>query len=227
MDQAALLKLLTGREPDAITRTLAMMAYNPAIGRVLEEGGVGRFEDLMVETVPEYCGEVSRERFEALHADICGRIIESFQTNRGKTLSYGQAQKPLNVFLKVYVDWAKQPSRELAEKLAPFLHVPLDSLLMKFIKREFPDEYRNRIGRLRSQTREQLAERVAHHLKLTSGARGVARQLQGSEFSLTSIDKELYLAWQQLLRSLYPAKPVLLDIIWVLERRREVQGPAL
>jgi hypothetical protein len=79
MDQTALLKLLTGREPEAIARTLAMMAYNPAIGRVLEEGGVDRFEDLMVETVPRFYGEVSRERFEALHGETCSGIIESFK----------------------------------------------------------------------------------------------------------------------------------------------------
>jgi hypothetical protein len=227
MDQAALLKLRTGREPEAIARTLAMMAYNPAIGRVLEEGGVGHFEDLMADTVQRFYGEVSRERFDALHAETCGRIIASFKTaKKRETVSYGQAQKPLNVFLKVYVDWAKQPCRELAEKLAPFLHVPLDSLLMKFIKREFPEEYGNRIGRLRSQKRDQLAERIARHLNVTSGVRGVARQLQGNEFSLTSIDKEQYLAWQQLLRSLYPAKPVLLDIIWVHERSRIRETPS-
>lgn len=33
-----------------------MMAYNPAIGRVLEKGGVDRFADLMVETVPKFYG---------------------------------------------------------------------------------------------------------------------------------------------------------------------------
>lgn len=220
MDQAALLNLLIGREPEAITRTLAMMAYNPSIGRVLEEGGVDRFSDLMMETIPHLYGEVTRERFDSLHAATCAAIIGSFKTAKKKqTLSYGQAQKPLNVFLKVYVDWAKQPSRELAEKLAPFLHVPLDSLLMNFIKREFPDEYQNRIARLRAQKLDQMAERIAQHLRLTSGTRGVARKLQGNEFSLTSIDKELYLAWQQFLRTLYPAKPVFLDIIWVLERR--------
>lgn len=219
MDQAGLLNLLMGREPEAITRTLAMMAYNPAIGRVLEKGGVIRFTDLMVNTIPRLYGEVGRARFDALHAETCNQIIESFKTNRGKTLSYGQAQKPLNVFLKVYVDWANQPSRELAQKLVPFLHVPLDRLLMRFIKREFPEEYQNQVGRLRRQKRDRLAERVAHHLQLTSGACGVAGQLQGNEFSLTSIDKELYIAWQQFLRSLYPAKPVFLDIIWVLERR--------
>ena len=47
MDKADLVQLLVGREPEAIIQTLAMMAYNPAIGRVLEKGGVVKFANLM------------------------------------------------------------------------------------------------------------------------------------------------------------------------------------
>jgi len=38
----------------------------------------------------------------------------------------------------------KLPSRELAEKLTPLLHVALDSVLMKFRKREFEMEYHHK-----------------------------------------------------------------------------------
>src|SRR5713226_7189554 len=109
MDKLALVQLISGKEPEAVTRTLAMMAYNPAIGRVLEKGGVDRFADLMVETIPKFYGLVTREHFEVVHAGACEEILASFKTNRGQNLSYGQAQKPLNVFLKVYVDWARRP----------------------------------------------------------------------------------------------------------------------
>jgi hypothetical protein len=216
VDKSQLLNLLIGREPEAIIRTLAMMAYNPAIGRVLERGGVERFADLMTDTVPRYYGSVDRERFDSLHRETCRRILTSFKTARGQKLSYGQAQKPLNVFLKVYVDWAKQPSQELAEKLAPLLHVPLDSLLMKFIKREFREEYETRIVQLR----RQLLDRTTERLKNVSSPRTMARLLLGNEFSLTAINREIYLAWQEFFRSLYPAKPVMLDIIWGLERMK-------
>jgi hypothetical protein len=53
MDQAGLTRYLVGREPEAIIRTLAMMAYNPAIGRVLEGGSVLKFADLMADEVPK------------------------------------------------------------------------------------------------------------------------------------------------------------------------------
>jgi len=43
MDKLELVGLLSGKEPEAVTRTMAMMAYIPSIGRVLEPGGVGKF----------------------------------------------------------------------------------------------------------------------------------------------------------------------------------------
>jgi hypothetical protein len=215
MDKFALSKLLTGKEQEAITRTLAMMSYNPAIGRVLEKGGVDRFADVMVETIPKFYGLVTREHFESVHAGACERILESFKTNRGNSLSYGQAQKPLNVFLKVYVDYAGQPTADLAQKLRPLLHVPLDSLLMEFIAREFQDEYKTRIRPLR----ERLAEWIAGRME--RGTPKLVSRAWGAEFSLTGIVmKEIYLAWQEMLRVLYPGKPVTLDIIWMLERSR-------
>lgn len=215
MDKTELTGLLTGKEPEAIIRTLAMMAYIPAIGRAFEKGGVDRFADLMVETIPKFYGLVSRERFDAIHAATCELILSSFKTNRGGTLSYGQAQKPLNVFLKVYVDWAGQPNADLAKKLRPHLHVPLDSLLMGFIAREFPDEYQSSIVSLR----DRLATWVAGRLEKATPK--MVSRAWGNEFSLTAVaTKDIYLAWQDLLRKLYPGKPVQLDIIWVLERMR-------
>jgi hypothetical protein len=221
MDKLELVALLSVKEPEAVTRTLAMMAYNPSIGRVLEPGGVGKFADLVVEMIPKLYGLVTRERFDSVHAETCERIIASFKTNRRQSLSlsYGQAQKPWNVFLKVYVDWAKRPDTELAEKLVPFLHVPLDSLVMKFMAREFQTEYDTRIGLLRRQLAERAVERLAKHLP-DGTPRAVSRALLGKEFSLVGMNKETYLAWQEFLRSLWPGKPVMLDTIWALERAK-------
>jgi len=214
MNKLELLTLINRKEPEAIIRALAMMAFNPAIGRVLEKGSVDHFAELMTKTVPGFYGLVSRERFNAIHAETCEHMLGTLKTNGGQTLSYGQVQKPLNVFLKVYVDWAKQPSQELAEKLAPLLHVPLDSLLMGFIAREFPEEYLARIGRIRTR----LATSISEAMKTTP--RQVERMLLRQQFSLAGINRETYAAWQDFLISLYPAKPIALDIIWVLERTR-------
>jgi hypothetical protein len=174
----------------------------------------------MVETIPKFYSLGTRAQFEIAHEETCQRILTSFKTNRGDTLSYGQAQKPLNVFLKVYIDWANQPDRTFADKLAPFLHVPLDSVVMEFIAREFPQEYQTGILSLR----KRIAELVSERLEKTT-PRMVERMLLRSEFALVGLSKEMYLAWQKLLRKLYPAKPVLLDIIGSWSARVFVQGP--
>jgi hypothetical protein len=214
MEMRDLIAMINGKEPEGILRTLAMMAYNPAIGRVLEKGAVDRFADLMVQTVPKFYGLVSRGRFDEVHAEACEQILMLFKTNRGNTLSYGQAQKPLNVFLKVYVDWARQPSKELADRLTPLLHVPLDSLLMGFIAREFTEQY----GSLIAPIRKRLACLISQRMK--AAEKNVERMLLSDEFSLVGLNREMYQAWQELLRRLYPAKPVALDLIWVSERSR-------
>ena len=223
MDQAGLATLLVGREPEAIIRTLAMMSYNPAIGCVLEEGGVLRFADLMAASIPNIYTALIGRTFDTWHAEVCDKILADFKTSRGEKLSYGQAQKPLNVFLKVYVDWAKLPSRELAEKLTPVLHVPLDSVLMKFMKREFESEYESRIASVRRLKMERIVERAKEISDVSPKA--IANRLMGTEFSLTAIDKEIYLQWQQFLRTLWPGKPVQLDIVGVLERRPSTEEP--
>lgn len=216
MDQRALTQYLVGREPEAIIRTLAMMAYNPAIGRVLEAGSVVRFADLMAAEIPKIYSAFQAS-FDGWHSNMCARILAEFKTAKGEKLSYGQAQKPLNVFLKVYVDWAKLPTRELADKLTPALHCPLDSVVMKFIRREFPDAYEERIASVRRHKLERVAERAREIAG--SSSRAVARRIVGNEFSLAAIDKEIYLQWQALFRSLWPGKPVQLDVIWALERK--------
>jgi hypothetical protein len=219
MDKLELVSLLSGKEPEAVTRTMALMAYIPSIGRVLQAGGVGKFADLVVEMMPKFYGLVTREHFDTIHAQTCERILASFKTNKGKSLSYGQAQKPWNIFLKVYVDWARRPDPELAEKLTPLLHVPLDSLVMKFMAREFRAEYDVRIAQLRRQFVERAAQRLTGHLP-DATPRMIGQALLGNEFSLVGMNKEMYLAWQEFLRSLWPGKPVMLDIIWVLERAK-------
>jgi hypothetical protein len=217
MNQADLTQMLVGKEQEAILRTLAMMAYNPAIGRVLAKGGVVKFSDLMVAEVPKLYSAVNGGTFEQWHAEACAQILEDFRTTKDQKLSYGQAQKPLNVFLKVYVDWARLPTRELADRLAPALHCPLDSVVMKFVKREFRSEYDKRIASLRRYAIDRLTERV-RKLAGTS-SRAVAKRFAGTEHSLAAVDKETYLEWQALFRTLWPGKPVQFDLVWALERR--------
>ena len=196
-------------EPEAIIRTLAMMAYNPAIARVLERNGVRKFESLMVEIVPGLSGIATQAGFDDFHLETCARIIATFKTNKNERLSWGQAQKPLNVFLKVYVAWARLPEVTVAERLDRFLQ--LDSVLMGFIKKEFPHEYRQHIV---DACAELFGEMASQHPNLSTDS--IGRLVESVE--LASMRPELYVAWQALMRSIHPDRPILLDTIWATQR---------
>src|ERR1035437_8448407 len=119
-----------------------MMAYNPAIARVLERNGVRKFESFMMETVPGLSRVATQAEFDVLHSEACERIVGILKTSKSERLSWGQA--PLNVFLKVYVAWARLPEATVAERLDHFLHVPLDSVLMRSEERRVGKECRSR-----------------------------------------------------------------------------------
>ena len=183
---------LAQEEAKAMISVMAFMSYNPSIGRALEEGGVEKFQELMVELVPRMKDLRGREDFDAFHDQCVQRIISDFKTSKDMVPAYGQAQKPLNVFLKVFVDWAGKPDQETSRRLLPHLHVPLDSVLMRTIRGEYPDWYRANI-RQHVWTPQQ-------------------------RYSLSKIDRVCYDKWQQFFRERHPEKPLLFDVAWAVNR---------
>ncbi len=179
-------------EPSAVVRVMAFMSYNPSIGRVLQGGGVKKFEPLARRLVHGLTHVRNREDFDRLHARAVRTIVMKFQTSRGKKPSYGQAAKPINVFLKLYVDWAGRPSSTIRRRVLPFLHVPLDSVLMDAIKYEDPTWYGCEV---RPQVRGEY-----------------------DPYSLSHVDRGLYWKWQNYFRARWPKKPLLFDIAWAIYR---------
>lgn len=186
------LRFLLDNEESSIIDVMAFMSYNPSIGRVLEEGGVEKFQRLASKMVDELSDINSLISFDKFHDKFTRRIIYNFETSKGKYVSYGQAQKPINVFLKVYVDWAARPNKKIRRRLLPYLHVPLDSIVMDKVKKEFPSWYDKAIN---------------PYIKDSS-----------QTHSLSKIDKGLYLRWQSFFRLMYPRKPLLFDVLWAIGR---------
>ncbi|MEM1525266.1 MAG: hypothetical protein QW372_07050 [Nitrososphaerales archaeon] len=136
------IQLLEKLEDKAIFCSLAMMSYNPSIGRVLKKGGVDQFIHISWEAICKVQDIQSCDEFDKWHDQFVERIMSTIgTTSRGEKISYGQAQKPINVFLKVYIDWAGLPRPQIAIRLRPYLHVPLDSVVMKYIKQHFRQYY--------------------------------------------------------------------------------------
>jgi hypothetical protein len=184
---------LLAAEDRAVTEVMAFMSYNPSIGRVLEKGGVAKFQKMMTSAVESLPAVQSRGDFDQLHRECVSSLLANFKTSRNSQPSYGQGQKPVNVFFKVYVDWARKPDDQTRGRLLPHLHVPLDSIVMKSIRKQYPAWYRSRVKPL--------------------------IKAPAQEFSLSKIDEELYLVREEFFREQHPAKPLLFDILWAMKRR--------
>lgn len=186
-----LVNTLKRKEPHSIAKVMAFMSYNPSIGRVLRKGGVQVFQSMAVRKVRALSTINSIEDFDRFHRNWINQFIKHIRNNRKKKCSIGQAQKAINVFLKVYIDWAKLPNRRTAHRLVQYIHVPLDSILMKSILRRFPNFKKEILG---------------------------IRSTKNFSNSLSKIERKEYLCWQKFFRNSHRPKPILFDIIWAIER---------
>jgi hypothetical protein len=199
MGADTVLRDLEKAEPKAIIETLAFMSYNPSIGRVLQKGGLNTFVKLLSERLPQLDQISCRRDFEEFHREFLEEFMGKIKkTAKGAPVVYGQAQKPLNVFLKVFVHWACRPNYEVAERIRPLLHVPLDSVLMREVKRCFP----------------QHCQQI---VRPSYG--GYAPSVQ-----LSYVDVNRYLAWQMCFRAICRDRPILLDVLWNWRRVKREEG---
>jgi hypothetical protein len=185
------IKELQEEEVNSIINTMAFMSYNPSIGRVLQKGGVKEFQRMAVTMVSHLREINSMEKFDLFHKKWMNEFLFKIKTNAGNKCSYGQGQKAINVFLKLYVDWAKLPKHSIAMQLLPFLHVPLDKIIMKTLSKVYSDYWRQKIKPLHTSTQQ---------------------------FSLSKINERLYYTWQSFFREKHPSKPMLFDIAWAINR---------
>lgn len=182
---------LERKEQQSIIEIMAFMSYNPSIGRVLERGGVKIFQNMAVQKISELNRIKTKEEFDTFHKEWVFEFIDKIKTNKDLICSYGQAQKAINVFLKLFVDWANLPDNNIAKNILPFLHVPLDSILMKIISEKYIDFFEREI---------------------------IPLQRDNRSLSLSKINEEIYIKWQNFFREKYPKKPLLFDVVWAINR---------
>jgi len=136
---------LKNNEKEAINRSILMMAYNPSCARIFSKDANKKIKNKIFEIVGLLPNIKTQDEFNKVHKDILDNIVNNIRNFRknnptGK-ISYGQAQKGLNVFLKVYVDWANIPTPEIAQVIRQFLHCPLDSVVMTILKEKEEKKY--------------------------------------------------------------------------------------
>ena len=183
---------LKKNEQAAIEESIAMMSYNPSIGRALKSGGVTEFQKIAIKKIKALKNITSQIEFDRFHERFVKAVMSKIKkTSKGNKISYGHGQKAVNVFLKVYIDWASYPNKHVADRLRSFLHVPLDSWVMWYIKNGRFNDF----------------SRIVKPVYKKQGKISY-------NFPLYDIDKNIYCAWQELCRMICPNKPVLLDVIW-------------
>lgn len=145
------LEKLMDYEKEAINKTMLMMAYNPSCARIFSNEANVRIKKRIFSIIELLRDIKTQDSFDKTHKDILDDIVANIRNFREKNpsgiITYGQAQKGLNVFLKIYVDWANLPSSEIAKIVRVFLHCPLDSFVMKTL-RSSETELHRKYGRL-------------------------------------------------------------------------------
>lgn len=121
-----LVEIVSRRAYRDLSRTLHGMRTHPEAARILQ-GTHHALRDFLVKVE-----RVStRKDFDNLHDQWCTETIERFSAaphpQREFGLSYGQAQKWLNMTMKYFAVLG----HPLLEAVYPFLHVPVDSIIYK------------------------------------------------------------------------------------------------
>jgi len=211
-DYSELIKRCRDKEEEAIIKGIAMGAVILSrMGTRYMKGSVRPFQDLALQFSPRLESITTISEFDSFHESFVEAMQSHIKAKGGKELSYGEAQKSINLFLKNYVDRSSLPDGATAKRVRPFLHVPLDSVMIRYFRRNYPQGYGRYI----------LPEhrRINEQFKAANPEAGKIPDRVLSE--LTYIFQEVYLAWQNWFREIFPGKPVLLDTIWSLERETD------
>ena len=164
-----------------------------------QKGSSRRFQFFTWRQMQKLSSVTDIEQFDQFHNDYVELICNKILDHKGNKLIYGHAQKPVNGFLKLYFDSSSLPAKNTAEKIGPFLHVTLESLTMKF----FFEEYRGLYDEFVSPMIKRNTVRFTHEEYL----------------NIKNISYEHYQGWQKLFRTLYPPKPVHLDLVYSILSR--------
>ena len=80
------------------------------------------------------------EKYNEFHDSLCLRIIDCYDNQTIAEITYGQAQKWVNMTMK-YLCVLYEGQCDWLNKIYSFLHIPIDSIILDKAKKEFPNEF--------------------------------------------------------------------------------------
>ena len=107
----------------------------------LERNFFSKFQELGYPFALKLKSISSREEFDLFHRSFIQAFRQEIKTRGGTIVSYGEAQKPINIFLKEYVEKSKLLDAAQAARLSPMLHVTLDGVVVSYMQSFFREEY--------------------------------------------------------------------------------------
>jgi hypothetical protein len=177
----------------------------------LERQFFPKFQELSFRFALKLKSVSSREEFDLFHRSYIQAFRQEIKTRGGTIVSYGEAQKPVNIFLKEYVEKSKLLDAPLTELLSPLLHVTLDGIIIMYMQSFFREDYNAFIAPV-----SKICGLIDTCDIPQYRSRDISESLQNQ---LMFINHEVYRAWQAWFRSISPERPVLLDTVWSIARK--------
>jgi len=153
----------------------------------------------------------TQAEFDAYHHEFVTAFRDVIKTRSGTVISYGEAQQPINIFLKDYVDKINLLGTSEAARLRQYLHVTIDGVMIYYFQSFFHEDYLQHIAPHSNACGYFDSGRVAsfHRQDLS----------QSQLIQLLFISRDNYRAWQYWFRQIYPNRPSLLDAVWSVARK--------
>lgn len=154
--------------------------------------------------------------FDAHHHEFVTAFRDTIKTRNGTIASYGEAQQPINVFLKDYVENINLLGTSEAARLRGYLHVTMDGVMIYYFQSFFHEDYLRHIAPHHDACGYLDSDRVTPFYR---------QDLNPSQLiQLLFISRSTYYAWQSWFRQIYPNRPSLLDTTWSVARQTLFSG---
>ncbi len=177
----------------------------------LERQFFPKFQDMSYRFALRLKSVNSHEEFDLYHRAFVQAFRQEIKTRSGTVVSYGDAQKPINIFLKEYVEKSKLLDESLAGRISPLLHVTLDGILILYMQSFFREDYNTFILPM-----NKFCGVIDLYDVTQYRNKDISKSLQTQ---LMFFNFQTYNAWQKWFRCISPSRPVLLDAVWSIARR--------
>ncbi len=177
----------------------------------LERQFFPKFQELSFRFALKLKSVNSREEFDFFHRSYIQAFRQEIKTRGGTIVSYGEAQKPVNIFLKESVEKSMLLDTALADRLSPLLHVTLDGIIIMYMQSFFREDYNSFVA-----PSNKICGLIDTYDITKYRNKDISESLQNQ---LMFINHEVYISWQSWFRSISPDRPVLLDTVWSIARR--------